>query len=76
MKAIYLEWDDSAGHAGWMETRDIDINDTLIRSIGWLITESDDAVVISTSHDAPDSWESPLVIPKVAIRKRIYVETP
>lgn len=75
LKALYVEWDDSQTLTGWTEPRDMD-EPTPNKSIGWLVKETDDWLWLTTSVDLDGpTYVDPLAIPKVAIRKRLFVET-
>lgn len=70
MKPIYIEWLDSHGGEGWVRSEDIDEPKLLIKTIGWLVKEHKDYVILSTSKNEWNSVISQLAIPKVAIVKR------
>ena len=78
-RLCYLEWVDSASYRGWT---DVDLckklkPESTIRTAGWLIHETKDAVTIS-AHWAvdPDTspHHSPMAIPKVAIKRRRWMD--
>lgn len=70
MKAVYIEWLDSHGGEGWIRKEDIDEPKLKIKSVGWLVKEHKDYVILTTSYNDWNSVISQLAIPKIAIVKR------
>jgi hypothetical protein len=69
LEYICCIWDDSVTHgSGWIDIDDIDVRPYLIPSVGLLIDETDDYIVIATASKE-DQVMSPLQIPKKAIKK-------
>lgn len=66
MKYVYLEWIDSVSSGGWQKH---EVRDMSVTSVGILVAEDKTSITISTSVYGRTS-ESPLTIPKVAIKKR------
>lgn len=70
MKAVYLEWIDSSSERGWCNpTKNLDLT---CKSVGILVEETADRLVIANSHDANNEpmYTGVMHIPKVAITKR------
>jgi hypothetical protein len=44
---VYLEWVDSAGGQGWQRTEDYTPGLILVRSIGWLMDETEQHVTLA-----------------------------
>lgn len=74
-KAVYIEWIDSTGPAGWQLKDSVDNETDLCRTIGFLVTEDSKAVTISAS-ESEHAVHGPLTIPKFAIRKRRVIRLP
>ena len=74
MKAIYLEWEDSASVTGWQW---YDGSMVLhVVTIGFLVGEDGKSVTISSSYDAnaDPKFADIMSIPKSAIRKRRWLK--
>ncbi len=72
-KIVYIEWVDSTSLGGgvWKNKADLDLIDKLpiIRSIGFLLEETEDYIAIS-AHVGANQISGDMCVPKVAIRKR------
>lgn len=69
---IVVEWVDSCGLKGghWGSTEDAkQLTPSDCRSVGWLINETDDAIVLA-AHVTPHHVSGEMCIPKVAVTKR------
>ena len=74
MKAVHVWWNDSATDLGW---RDKDISGpSIIESVGWLVHETADFIVLSTSNGSSGKWLDQISIPRSAIRKVARVKVP
>ena len=69
-KPIMLTWLDSEATPGWQYAPQVKPQESKIHSIGWLIKETETAVMISTSVSENNGVMDALTIPKVAIVKR------
>lgn len=75
MRLEHIVWVDSEVAAGWCDGADFD-EPTLrrVQSVGWVIGESDDAIVIAAhvqiEDGAVDVVADAMTIPKVAIVRR------
>jgi len=65
-----LEWVDSEAQVGWQYVDNVRVTKLTVQSLGYLVKETDDVVVITTSISANDGCMDCLTIPKVAITKR------
>jgi len=74
MKPVYIEWLDSHGGEGWIRSDDINEPKLLIKTIGWLVKEHSDYVILTTSYNEWNNILSQLAIPKVAIVKRKIIK--
>jgi hypothetical protein len=71
---VYVEWIDSSRSDGWADRKEIGVlahgkDELLCWSVGLLIEESDDRIVISTSENPAHDAISPLAIPRCAITR-------
>jgi hypothetical protein len=72
-RVIYLEWKDATGTQGWY-AKGAELHLAHIRSIGWLVNETKNAITITTGI-ADDGGSMGLQsIPKACIIKRRYVK--
>lgn len=69
LKAVYLEWLDAHCLNGW-HAADAEVKLRII-SIGFIVYEDGERIVISTSRDESEGvWTEQLTIPKRAILRR------
>lgn len=66
---VYLEWLDSHSFYGWISHDDITCEIPVIKTIGWIVKESEHAITISATI-AESCVDCPMTIPKFAIRLR------
>ena len=74
---IYVSWVDSCAPAwGWNDLVDLDIHEYLIDSIGFLIEEDDDNLMLamSFSQEDPNKLNAPFIIPKCCIKERYLLK--
>ena len=78
LKAVYLEWDDAEFHEQGWNVYDAARTPTLVKTIAWLIAETDKELTVSASCDVQPipHWSDQFSIPKSAIRKRKAVKVP
>lgn len=70
----YVEWVDSKFLFGWQDPDDLAGEPTTIRSIGFVIDEDENKVILATSiSDATNNVGSPIIIPRCAIIKQTQV---
>lgn len=69
-KPVMLTWLDSEASPGWQYVQNLKPQESKIHSIGWLVKETETAVMISTSVSENGGAMDPLTIPKCAIVKR------
>lgn len=70
---VYVEWADATGRAGWMDTETqehYDFSPMIIRSIGILVRETKEYLVICHSKSDHDHVNGYISIPKGWITKR------
>ena len=73
LKVIYVRWSDSTSWSHW---RDLPLDETdlcVIETIGILIEEHKDRVVIAHSLSNADHCDGVMAIPKGAILERRYI---
>ena len=71
MKAIYIEWNDACTSEGWLNAEEDAFNTSKIITVGFLVEENSEQIVISASHsETTGNVLSVTVIPKGWIRKR------
>lgn len=76
---LYVEWVDSAGTPGWCSKEEIDHSKNImpIRSVGFLVHDTKDALVLALNHSHGERIGRPfgelMTIPKIAITKRTRI---
>jgi hypothetical protein len=69
MRFVKLTWLDSTSNLGWLDKEDCEMS--AVESIGILVAEDKDKIIISTSYDkGSDRYVDPLSIPKRCVIKR------
>jgi len=63
---VYIEWIDSFVMNGWVPIEETTVSDLLIKTIGWVVEDGEDAICITPSY-SEENVSSPLTIPKCAI---------
>lgn len=72
MKAVYVEWRDSAFLSGW---RDVEgFAPCIIRTLGWLVEEEEDFIIVSAHEDGAGTVSCPISIPMESVTLLQYVE--
>ncbi len=69
-KVVRVLWRDSAQHLGWVDPAEEEFKVHPIESIGFLVEENDDCIVIAASHNMTDGavpWCQVVVIPAEAV---------
>jgi len=73
---VLLTWNDSESLSGWvseLECRNMSVSGCF--TVGFLVEENDDVVIVSASHDLKnENFESPIAIPKFAIDEIRYLD--
>ena len=70
-RLVYVEWIDAAGSdETWLQ--EVDLKPAKIKRGGWLVRESNQAIVIAQSSDDndPPKHDNVLAIPRAAIHHR------
>lgn len=71
MNVYMVEWIDSESDHGWGKIKDSEISTALCITIGFLVKENKDFIMMSHSWDKEnDSINGTIQIPKVAIKKK------
>lgn len=65
MKAVYIEWDDSGYRTGWQDA--VSFEPCKIKTLGWLVSEDANCVVVSACEDGQGCVNCPMSIPRKAI---------
>ena len=68
----YVEWVDSAAIQGWQHESEVsreDYEPSVIKSVGFIVSESKKHITITTSISDTDCCMDPLTIPKCAVVK-------
>jgi hypothetical protein len=79
---VLIEWNDCESGEGWYSQLAVDEYCqrplAIMKSIGWLLFENDDWVVVAQSlgEEDPEVAGDLLKVPKVMIRKKIIVSLP
>jgi hypothetical protein len=75
-KIVYFEWRDACGRDGWVSARPDGLPQVpLVKSIGWLVHEDDDQIVITSGWEVEqDGCMGVIAVPKAWIKKRRYVK--
>ncbi|MCW5748884.1 MAG: hypothetical protein KIT36_22030 [Alphaproteobacteria bacterium] len=82
MRLALIEWIDAAGlpdrFAGWSKLDDIRAHcePVLVRSVGWLIVDAPERVVICPNLSADQYGDSPTAIPRAWIRRVVPLRQP
>ena len=77
VKPIYVEWVDSAGTSGWSNKEELHTHALKCRSVGWLIEENDECLIICLNHAIPPvnrEYGEVVTIPKVAVTKKKFLK--
>jgi hypothetical protein len=65
-EAVYIEWVDSAYKSGWQSGEGFET--MVIKTLGWLVHDEDEYVVVSAHDDQFGGVSCPMSIPRVAIK--------
>lgn len=70
MKLISITWEDSRQIYGWTLNEDVDTSVCIIKTVGFLIKETETAYVVALSvGDNPRQYNGINVIPKRCVRR-------
>ena len=64
---VWIQWDDAQTEVGWIE-KDAIKSLVPVKSLGWLVEETDMALTISSSCTGDGLFVDPLTIPKTSIK--------
>lgn len=75
---VYIEWRDSCSMNGtWSRMHEVeDMEPCTIRSIGWLVSETNEHVVVAAHISNNDSLSGDLCVPKAVITHRMKLPQP
>ena len=69
MKLVLVEWRDSAVQYGWQHADHFDGEIEKCQSVGFLLKETPDSVVLLLSRSNTGNWAEGITIPKLAITR-------
>lgn len=79
---VLVEWEDAAGmpdrYGGWTKLEDIQAHcePVLIRSVGWVIVDEKDKVVVCPNMSSDHYGDSPTAIPRAWIKRVVKLKEP
>ena len=73
---VEISWDDAATSHGWEAAEDLETEAEIATTIGFLVKETSDHVVIASTIDANGNNNGRIQIPKRMIRKRRVIRKP
>lgn len=69
MKRVAVTWVDSCSHDGWAEIAEFKMYPAIINTLGWLIAEDPDKILVALNYDPENQMASQFIaIPRVAIK--------
>lgn len=71
-RCVRILWTDSCSiDYGWCDAYDLDTKECFIWSVGYVIKDCEDVVVLATSYseDNPEKINNPFLIPKCSIKR-------
>ena len=75
MKLVLVKWKDSTSYnTGWARSKENDYGPAILFSVGFVLEEDDDRLVLTGSTDLEEGnmlYHSPFVIPKVCIVEEV-----
>ena len=72
-KIIWLRWHDSTEQYGWKDLPLSDSEFIIIETVGYLIEDNKDSIVIAHSISSANHANGVLIIPKTAIIKQKFL---
>lgn len=75
MRLVLVDWHDSYASIGWQDFSEIGGNVLLVRSVGWLLRETHDALVLvphttdDRHEDTPPQGNGVMTIPTCAVKR-------
>ncbi len=77
MKLEFVTWIDSRMTSGWAEIEDRESTIWPIKSVGWVVKETDELIhLVPHIGTNPDQGCGDMMIPKIAITRRIVLKEP
>ena len=74
MKIVLVEWIDSSTEYGWLKVESFDTSVVKCQSVGFLIKETDDAIVVTLSRSDSGRCADAITIPKCSIKRIRYLK--
>jgi hypothetical protein len=71
---VYVKWLDSAVRPGWIYGDEEDYSPKVIESIGFVVTETDQCLVLTCGQSDTGGVVYPLVIPSGCIQEKQIIE--
>jgi len=71
-RPIYVEWSDASTNSGWHFNGDCGLTECF--TLGWLMWETDEFIVVCATRSDEDGMISSNTIPKAWIKKRKFVK--
>lgn len=77
-RLVYVEWIDSASasEGRWVDLARISPDPMLIRSVGWVLHDTKEALTVVASISEEDGCSGDTTIPRVAIRRVVTLKAP
>jgi len=72
-RPIYIEWVDATTLSGWHHNGDCELMECF--TLGWMMWEDDEKIVVCATRDDKDGMISSNTIPKLWIKKRKWIKT-
>lgn len=68
---VVVTWTDIASRADWMDQEEAEkcLPETCL-TVGWIVAENEDTIVLADSATASGEWGGTTVIPKAVIQKK------
>lgn len=75
MKRVAVVWEDSCSHDSWEEIQGFKLSPAIINSLGWLISEEKDFILLALNYDPENQMASQLIaIPKAVIKNILELD--
>ncbi len=81
-RLAFIEWLDAYCLTGWREVKDIDSEPLTCRTVGWIVKENEDCLVVAPHLSSEDHAEAPLqgngvlTIPARSILRTVTLQLP
>jgi len=71
---VLLHWDDAASDHGWKDASEVEVKNEQAITVGFVIKETDDHILIAATIDADGNTNDRSQIPKKMIVKRVALK--